>query len=159
MTEVKNWAFSVCCSAVIGTILSMILPAGSLNKTFKTVFYVFFLCTVLSPLSEIKFSDYIGVNKFNNNIEFNETKDINSSMAKYLENKIVSSSEEVLNNEGIFYEDIFIKINIRDNESIDINKFELTIKNPEDASKIKSLIYEKIGIEPEIILSGENKNG
>ena len=158
MESIKSWAFSVCCAAVIGTLLNMILPEGNLQRMFKCVFCVFFLCTVLTPLSKIEISDFFDKKNEITDFNFEETDGINQSTEKFLENKILSSVSETLSFEGISYEDIFIKINISDDGSIDINKFKLTIKNPEEEQKAFKLICDRVGVEPEIIFSGENKN-
>lgn len=159
MENIKSWAFSVCCAAVIGTLLNMILPEGSLQRMFKCIFCVFFLCTVLNPLSEIEIPEILDTGFFTQNFDFSKNNEINYQSEKYLEDKIISSAKGILDSEEIFYEDIFIKINISDDGSIDINKFELTIKNPEEEQKALDLIFDTTGVKPEIIILGESKNG
>ena len=46
-------------------------------------------------------------------------------------------------------------VNISEEGSIDINKFALTFKNLENADSFKEKIFQKTGIKPEIIISGD----
>lgn len=154
----KNWAFSICCASIAGGILNLLLPKGGAQATYKTVFCVFFLCVLISPLSDIHFSDS---DFFNRKITENETFEntFSETSEKYLENEIVSSVEEILKNENIICDDIFVKVNISEDGSININKFVLTFKQLENADKLADKIGSISGIVPEIIILGENKNG
>lgn len=153
----KNWAFSICCASIAGGILNLLLPKGGAQATYKTVFCVFFLCVLISPLSDIHFSDS---DFFNRKITENETFEntFSETSEKYLENEIVSSVEEILKNENIICDDIFVKVNISEDGSININKFVLTFKQLENADKLADKIGSISGIVPEIIILGENKN-
>ena len=134
----------------------MLLPKGGAQTTYKTVFCVFFLCVVISPLSDIRFPDIdifkpeITENKIENT--FSETSE------KYLENEIIASVEEILKNENVIYDDIFVKVNISEDGSININKFVLTFKQLENADQLAEKIGRISGITPEILILGENKN-
>ena len=156
MEILKNWAFSICCASIAGGILNMLLPKGGAQTTYKTVFCVFFLCVVISPLSDIRFPDIdifkpeITENKIENT--FSETSE------KYLENEIIASVEEILKNENAIYDDIFVKVNISEDGSININKFVLTFKQLENADQLAEKIGRISGITPEILILGENKN-
>ena len=153
----KNWAFSICCASIAGGILNLLLPKGGAQATYKTVFCVFFLCVLISPLSDIHFSDS---DFFDRKITENETFEntFSETSEKYLENEIVSSVEEILKNENIICDDIFVKVNISEDGSININKFVLTFKQLENADKLADKIGSISGIVPEIIILGENKN-
>ena len=153
----KNWAFSICCASIAGGIINLILPKGGAHATYKTVFCVFFLCVVISPLSDIRFPD---VDIFNPEITKNETFEntFSATSEKYLENEIIASVEEILENENIICDDIFVKVNISEDGSININKFVLTFKQLENADKLADKIGSISGIVPEIIILGENKN-
>ena len=157
MEILKNWAFSICCASIAGGIINLILPKGGAHATYKTVFCVFFLCVLISPLSDIHFSDS---DFFNRKITENETFEntFSETSEKYLENEIVSSVEEILKNENIICDDIFVKVNISEDGSININKFVLTFKQLENADKLADKIGRISGIVPEIIILGENKN-
>lgn len=158
MESVKTWAFSVCCASIVGGMMDILLPEGSLQKTYKTVFCVFILCVILAPLSEIGSFD---IDIFKNELEDIENEEysenvFNENSEKYIKDEIVSSVKEILKEEGVNAEDTFVKVNILNDGSINIIKFTLTFSKMEDADLLAEKIYEKTGIKPEIQISGEN---
>lgn len=155
MVFIKSWAFSVCCAAIIGGILSSFLPKGNTGKTFKTVLCIFFLCVVISPLSKIDIPDF-NFEYASENYNFSENE-FSKNAVEYVENEILYTVQEILISKNMSAEDISIQINILENGSIDINKFALTFSAVQDVRSLKNEIYQKTGIEPEIIISGEEK--
>ena len=157
MEILKNWAFSICCASIAGGILNLFIPKGGTQAIYKTVFCVFFLCIVISPLADIRFPD---VDIFNPEITENETFEntFSATSEKYLENEIIASVEEILKNENIICDDIFVKVNISEDGSININKFVLTFKQLENADRLAEKIGRISGITPEILILGVNKN-
>lgn len=161
METVKTWAFSVSAAAICGSVISLIIPDGEQQKIYKVVFCVFFLCIVAAPFSEITIPNLDEIASFfkpevQKTAEENIFTENNFSI---IEDEIVSSVNEIIESEGIFAKDISVKINISENGGIDINKFVLTLDRTENISAIKEKILQKTGIEPEIIISGENDNG
>ena len=63
-----------------------------------------------------------------------------------------------LKNENIICDDIFVKVNISEDGSININKFVLTFKQLENADRLAEKIGRISGITPEILILGVNKN-
>ena len=136
----------------------MILPEGSAQKTYKAVFCVFFLCVLVSPLSEFEIPDFDSIAESIESIK-DESADKNKfseSSVSVIEKAILSDTEAVLDENGILPKDISIKINISENGGIDINKFVLTLGYIDDPTALKEKIYQKTGIMPEIIISEEN---
>lgn len=157
MENIKSWAFSVCCAAMVCGILNMVLPEGSGKKIFKSVLFVFFLCVVISPFSELEYSDVFSLkgNDYNAAND-SEENDFNEISEEYIENEIIKSTEELLTEEGIESEKISVKVNISEDQSIDINSFLVVVFKSADKDELAQKIYNKTGIKPEIIVSGEN---
>lgn len=158
MEMIKNWAFSLCVAAIVGSVMKMLLPDGGLQKTFKTVLCVFFLCVMLVPLSEIKIPD---TKAFFKKYEY-EISDFENSYGaseEFIEKKLEESAFEVLGYEGILPEDIDAEVNISDEGDIYINKFVLSLNDGSNAEKAAKTLYQKIGIRPETVIYGENENG
>ena len=109
MEQIRSWAFSICCSVLIGSFISMILPEGGIQKLIKNIFCIFFLCTVLSPISQIEIPDFSKNTDdfFVEETEYDET-DINSE--KYLESKIADTANKILMKENIFAELFLIRV-------------------------------------------------
>lgn len=157
MEAIKSWAFSLCISAVVGSVMTFLLPEGSLQKTFKTVLCVFFLCVMLSPLSDIKLpkTDEFFRKTKTNEIIFTDSEEYE----KFLEDKIINSAEDALDEAGITAKDISLKINISKDGNIYINKFVLYLKEGTDAEKAAESVFKKAGIRPETVFYGDNQNG
>ena len=156
MEFIKNWAFSVCSAAICGSVMYLVLPEGNLQKVFKTVFCMFFLCTVISPFAEIKIPDFDKITLQTTEEKALENNIFNETTEKHIEEQIIYDTDSVLFEENLFAEDILVKVNILPDGSIEINKFILTICSIEDSEKLKDKIYQRTGIKPEIIFSGEN---
>lgn len=160
MEEIKNWAFSVCCCAIVCGILNLILPEGSIKKIFKSVLCVFFLSVVINPLSAMEYPDFLSLKNKDFGIAPDyEENAFNGISEEYLENEIIKSTEEILKSLDINFEDISIKVNIREDQSIDINDFAVVVSEKGNTDELAEKILQKTGIEPKIILSGENQNG
>ena len=57
MDGFKSWAVSVIISALAGTVISIIMPKGSSEKTMRAVIGVFMVSAVCMPLADFKLSD------------------------------------------------------------------------------------------------------
>lgn len=53
MDGIEQWGISVCCAAIAGGVMHMISPGAAMERIFRIVVGVFFVCTVLSPLTEL----------------------------------------------------------------------------------------------------------
>ena len=157
MEEVKSWTFSVCCASIAGGMLNFLLPKGQTQTTYKTVFCIFFLCVIISPISDIKFPDF-NILKSNYYTENHFENIFSKDSAECLENEITALVKEILKNENVICNDILVKVNISDNGSIDITKFVLTFEKLENTDLLAEKIGETLGITPKIVILGENKN-
>ena len=153
MDTIRNWAFSICCASLAGGILNFFLPKNDLQKTFKTVFCVFLLCIVLTPISEINFNklSFSGsvINDLDIEKEFEEN-DFALFSAEYIENELILSAKRILEEEQLIAEDILAKVNISEEGNININEFVLSLKSSEKADSVAENIYLETGIEPEL---------
>lgn len=54
MDAVRSWAMSVCLAALAAGIAGMLAPKGNLEKLYKFAITLFFLCSVLLPLFNLR---------------------------------------------------------------------------------------------------------
>lgn len=157
MEAVKNWAFSVCCASVFCGILNMILPEGSTQKIFKAVIYVFFLCVVISTFSGFDFSDlWFASGEKDKDYLSGSENEFNEISEEFIEDEIICAVKEIFTYEGIEPKDISLKVNISGEGSIDIIDFTVVLEKAENPDELSEKIFKKTGIEPKIIVSGEN---
>ena len=50
MNEIQQWGATVCCAAIAAGILNMVSPGASMERIFRIVIGLFFVCSILSPL-------------------------------------------------------------------------------------------------------------
>ena len=114
------------------------------------------MCAVISPLKDIDISDLNS--NFDSELTYNEfkTAEFGNVSSEYIESKITDATKELLKDEGISAEEISVEINISERTGIDINKFVLNFDYLDNPFEIEEKIYKKIGMKPEIILSGES---
>lgn len=158
MDEIKSWAFSVCTASICGAAMNIILPEGSTQKVFKSVFCVFFLCCVISPLLNM---DFINGGDILNSFEaeYEEESGLENrlyeSSAAAMEEDIKTKTASILDEAGVNFSNISIKINILEGGGIEINEFSVTA-----ASEIPDGLKEKIGSEtgliPEVKIAGDD---
>lgn len=160
LDSIKDWAFSICAASICGTMMNIILPKGDLQKIFKTVYSVFFLCCILSPINNYIFSGAdIDFDFFNKDAGYEIPKsDIFANQNELLENEIKEKTKFFLEENDIKVKNISVKINILDEGSIEIDDFDISVISG-DKENIKNIVMQEIGLVPEIIILGENENG
>ena len=160
MDQIKSWAFSVCIASICGSILNIFVPEGSLQKTFKCVISIFFLCVVISPILNIDVSDLFNQEKIYLNAEYvYEENEFEKISIKAFEENLIYETEKLLAEKEVDFADLSINVNISEDGGIDISEFNITFDREGNFDSLKNEIKEKIGIEPEIIISGVNENG
>lgn len=153
---IKDWAFSICVASICGTIMNILIPKGDMQKVFKTVYAVFLLCCILSPILKIGKIDFDSeMDIFENDYEYMNEEETFDSAAVQLENEIKLKTVSVLNENNIEYENISVNTNILNDGCIEITDFNISIFSQETA-KVKDIIGKAVGIVPEIIVLGEN---
>ena len=160
MDQIRNWAFSICIASVCGSVLNIFAPEGSLQKTCKCVISIFFLCVVVSPMLDIDISDLVSSDKTYLGAEYSyEENEFEEISIKAFEENLIYETEKLLTEKEVDFEDVSINVNISEDGSIDISEFNITFYREGNFDSLKNEIKEKIGIEPEFIISGENENG
>jgi len=156
MEEIRNWAFSVCTASICGAVMNIILPEGSTQKVFKSVFCVFFLCCIISPLldanlfSEDILKSFEAEYKYDSGLESR----LYESSAAAMEEDIKAKTNLILKEAGVNFSTISIKINILDGGGIEINEFSVTAPS-EFSDELKNKIGSETGLIPEVKIMGE----
>ena len=157
MDEIRNWAFSICSAAICGAVMNIILPEGSTQKIFKSVFCMFFLCCVISPLLTM---DFFNEKNFFAALEI-EDADENSlesgfyePSARIMEEEIRTKTENILRNENVEFGNISVRVNILESGGIEINEFSIAVYDIPES--VKEKIGNETGLIPEVKIIGES---
>lgn len=150
MNEIKQWAYGITVSAIVGAIILLVSPGGTLDKLVRTAVSLFLMCAILSPfLSDadpFKFTEGLkSPDNFSNEYGKEETNE-------YLQNSIEKNISDILEESGIKDADIRISINIDNNnemsiESVEISANKIYENNFENAERN---LKNKLGIEVKI---------
>ena len=163
MDALKEWAVCLCIATLVGAIVHMLSPSGSMEKILRIVISIFFICAVVSPFLEgkgikIKLEDSLSGKEDSSlsDIKGNINKQITSQSKKQIENLIRQQMKKQGINEG----QIFINMDIDDKGSILIKKIEVVI--PDNAASKKSALTDSIkkelGIDVTVLSESEAKN-
>ncbi|MCQ2480048.1 MAG: stage III sporulation protein AF [Clostridia bacterium] len=147
MDTVHSWAVGLCAAAVIGAVVTALIPSGSLEKSVKTVVSVFLICAMILPFLKENLASqrYISIN-FDESDETQKalSAEVGRETEKYLKNSI----EEILQKNGISCKDVVIEIEVKD-ESVSVSK--VTVKAPSaEGEKVKKIIKQELGVEASI---------
>lgn len=152
MSALKTWVFSICVASIVGAIVQMLIPNGSMEKVMKVVVGIFFLSCVFVPLVTLL-----------PNIEYDfeldsgdEVKRIAENMdyvtanqtIEYANTKITDAISYTLDRNNINYKKIDVNYNIAEDSSISINEIEITMEEEYkgQATEAASLLERETGI-------------
>lgn len=133
----------MCSAAVIGAIVTALIPSGSLEKSVKTVVSVFLLCCMILPFFKENLASqrYLSTN-FDEAIETEMA--LSSEISKETEKYLKLSIKEILQKNGISCDDVIIEMEVKD-ESVEVSS--VVIKTTADSEKVKSIIKHELGVE------------
>ena len=94
----SNWAQNIIVAVIIGSIIEMILPSGSLKKYVKVVIGIYILFSIVSPI----------INKFSTKTDFNNIISI-EQYEKKLEKSEEKTSKKLESNYSRTVKDIYIE--------------------------------------------------
>ena len=118
MTEIRQWAYAVTISAIVGAIILSVTPGGSTEKLVRAAVSLFLMCAILSPF--LKGADPM---KLINGIEIPETqssKADGNETAEYLQDMTKEKISDILIECAIKNADISISINIENGNEMKI---------------------------------------
>lgn len=153
MDGIKQWAYGITISAIVGAIILFLTPEGSTEKLVRAAVSLFLMCAMLTPL----LSNADPAEIFSS-IEMPETLSAPSASdetAEHLQGELKEKISDILEECGIKNADIRISINIENGnemkiESVQIfaekifeNKFENAEKNLKNQLGIETKIEVK----------------
>lgn len=168
MDELKNWAFSLCCAAAAGSLLSLLAPESSLGKVCRFAIRVFFLCCMILPLRQLGSFLHV-LPELQADAAFSAqgvvdvvTSQVKNSVAASIEQEVARCLEE----EGINFKKVNVDVHVDKDGGISINCIRVLLPpgsgegSPDglpDNSEIIGIIKAKTGANVE--LAAENGGG
>lgn len=154
MEGIKLIGISICITAVVTSIFSMLVPNGKIDKTLNFAISIFFLTSLVSPFFNSKLNFHVDLTASDQEYAAkNIESEMNKQFLSIAERQLESSLEKSLKEKNIFADKIDLSININADNSISINKVNVWLeKESENIMEIYELIEEATGIAPQILI-------
>lgn len=150
-----GWIINIVGMIFIGVVLEIILPNGKTNTLIKSVFAIFVLYVIVSPLPTL-FSKNLNLKPVDNNNNLNYVISLNLSKISALEDDISND----LKKNGFENVNVIVSANIYKPEFI-INKiyidlYNLVLKNKDEHintyEEIKQIVLKRVSVNEEDII-------
>lgn len=147
MYMLKQWLISLVFAAMAGTLISVISPKGSTEKTLKTVVGIFIIAAICSPLTELETADFT-LPVFANNNSVQPEEGMNDYLKRALEAEVCVSLSGCAERLDIEIDDVIISAETDENGCIIIHNVLIKIQNYEyeSAQKAADALSEELGM-------------
>lgn len=150
MNEMKQWAFGITISAIVGAVILFFSPEGATEKLVRAAVSLFLMCAILSP-----FLSNADPTKIFDGLELPEIEvapSTSDEAAEHLQNEIKEKISDILEECGIKNADIRISINIENGNEMKIEGVQIFAeKNYENQFEIaEKNLKNQLGIETKI---------
>ena len=157
MEVIRDWALTICITAIGGAIFSILTPNNNSEKLIRFVCCLFFLSAVISPIitNPVNFDISSAMEYTMPGLDDNALQEgVKNQTEKAAERVIYTAAEKILHENSIKVKKIEINININEDNSILINRLAVHIDEifKNNIEEIKDLLEKEVGIEPEIIV-------
>lgn len=147
MAVLKSWALCVIISALAGTVISLLMPKGSMEKTMRAVVGVFMVSSVCLPLVRLNVTEEIEAVFSASDFGENYAENMGDYVVSEYENTIKEAVESAALESGVSDYEIVADVSSDKNGCIIIH--EITVKtedeNVESIAALERLLKEKFG--------------
>ncbi len=156
MDFLKNSALCLIAAAAVGTLATVIVPRGSMDKTLRAVIGIFVVAAICSPIAEISETDYV-LEAFADSFKIPSDEPYSENMQKQMleifESTIVSNIKETAEELNVDVASINPEISVDENCCINIHKITVTVSNCNLSLKeyLSVKISENLGVSAEVI--------
>lgn len=147
MDAIKSWAVSVIISALAGTVVSLLMPKGSMEKTMRAVIGVFMVSAVCLPLAQSDIAEEAEAVFSASDYGENRADSMEEYLVSEYENTVKEAVESAAEESVISDYEVFADISCNDSGCIIIHKITVEIGEEYFASKdaFETLLKEKLG--------------
>ena len=156
MDFLKDWALCLIAAAAAGTLVTVIVPRGSMDKTVRAVVGIFVVAVICSPLSDLNltdepidvFAEYDG-----NDINGHYTGDMKERIINIFRETVETQVKETASELGAEVLSVNADISVDDEYCINIHKIDVYINRSQSADMaiLSEKIGEKLGVTADVI--------
>lgn len=151
MDILKDWALCLIAVAAAGTLATVVVPRGSMDKTVRAVVGIFVVAVICSPLAELD-----GQNLFTD--AFGEYEDVfsDNSYTQEMQDYMIDLMKETVNSEikktadelGAEIKSVVSDISVDGENCINIHKIDVIINKTDflDKEELSDKISERLGV-------------
>lgn len=151
MEQIKNWALGVTAAAIIGAVVLVITPKGSIEKTVRVAVSLFLMCALLNPfVTGIDFSEISeGLKEVPDGVD---TSDAYSAVEKQTEEAISDEILKICSDCGIKNAAVNIDVRMNGENNLSVESVEISAESEYEPlfSSAEKQLEEKLGIKSKI---------
>ena len=152
MEYIKQWALGLVLTSVIGTVVLVLSPSGSMGKQVRLAVSLVLLIMLVRPLTgllDIKDTSFKNNGILNENASYASDDYFVVAFKNELNNKLV----ELIENEGINVIETKIEVSVNDEKEVAVESVAVFIADTNEISTVKNLIKNEYGIIAEVEVS------
>lgn len=156
MEYIKDVALCLIFAAAAGTLVTVIVPRGSMDKTVRAVVGIFVVAVICSPLTELDKAETI-LDAFEvydeETVENLYTEDMSEYITETLKENITLRIKEIVSEFGADAVSVNTEMSVDENDCINIHKIEVKIKNGNfiDKTRLSETISRNLGVPADVI--------
>ena len=156
MDFLKNTALGLIAAAAAGTLATVIVPRGSMDKTLRAVVGIFVVAVICSPFAQISETELIDGAFVNSDVILSDdsyTAEMQEKMIGIFNSEINSNVKEIASELNINVVSVNSEITVDENCCINIHKIVVNISDCETSAKesLSVKISENLGVPAEVI--------
>ncbi len=156
MEYIKNAALCLVFAAAAGTLATVIVPRGSMDKTLRAVVGIFVVAVICTPFANIETTDLTSeafAFSDEENFENKHTEDMREYMINTVEETVALQIKEIASDYGVNVVSVNTDVFFDEENCINIHKIEAVIKACESVcvSDLSKAISERLGVNADVI--------
>ncbi len=157
METLRLWITGITIAAITGAIVLFLTPEGGAEKAVKTMVSLMLISSIIMPLSADVNSD-TGLTLTDEEIDSENTEQINNTIANSLKNKLTESIEKILNENGIQIHSVSINMETNGDE-ISVKNVLVVIdeKSKNSVLSASEILEKELGVKADITLRGSGE--
>lgn len=156
MGYIRDVAFCLIFAAAAGTLVTVIVPRGSMDKTVRAVVGIFVVAVICSPLTGLDkpkmILDAFAVSD-EADVENSYTENTREYMTKALKENITLQIKEIVSGFGADTLSVNAEISVDEDDCINIHRIEVIIKNGNfvDKTELSETVSRNLGVPVDVI--------
>lgn len=155
METIRAIGMSVCITAVVTGIFSMLVPDARLEKVLKFAISLFFLTGLVTPFASGGLEFHVDLEELTAPAARQELNDaVGAQFLPLAEQQLAAGVENVLAAKGIPVKKVTVSIHIDGTERVSINRIEILLPKgaEEQAGSAAAVTRQETGIDPDVFV-------